>query len=524
MRKILLLAVAAIGFLPLVQSQSLYDLLADTIDVVVAADGSGDYTTLTDAIEASSGNQVIFIKNGVYFEKIEITSSKKNITLIGEDVDSTIIEYDDYSGRVVDGTEIGTSTSETVKISANSTTFLNLTVKNSAGRVGQAVAINLNSDKIILAHCRFLGNQDTFYTWNDHRQFMKDCYIEGNTDYIFGDGAALFDSCVLNANASGSKYTAASTAENWNFGYVFKCCSLTANRGISKDVVLGRPWKTGAQTVFMECYLGNHITAAGWQEWDSRGENGECFYAEYNNYGPGSGTSGRVSWSSQLSSSTAALFTMENIFSGDVSTDVSGDWYPDLYTNPLYMTIRNNTDLLYNQKFNSAYLDSLTYNGDTVPGFKSGTVSYTIELDESTVDVPVIEAFPASEKAYVDTIIYPDSLPGNATIKVVAGNEYTLNYKLKFTFAVGVSENLTTEKATLLSNVISNDIVFEFEDISSELQLVIYNTSGKIAYRENFHASNEQKSFEVGSFPQGVYYYKLQYNNEILTGKFLKTL
>ena len=327
-------------------SQTLYQQLASNIDMVVAKDGSGNYTTVKAAINAASNGDVIFVRNGTYFEKVEIPSNKSAIWLIGENVDNTIIDYNDYSGsgKIYNGiissavgNAIGTSTSHTLFVGGNDFKMMNISIRNSAGEVGQAVAFNTTGDRQLLYHCKFLGNQDTYYTWTSGRVYNFDCFIEGTVDYIFGGGAILFEQCQINTIRTGGYITAAATGQNFKFGYVFNNCKLTAPSGVS-GYYLGRPWKTYAQTVFINSEVPSSLNPLGWREWNSN--EGTCYYAEYNNCGGGANTSNRVGWSNQLSTNQGATYTLANIFKKDVNpSNYSADWIPPTTTDPIYKIV-----------------------------------------------------------------------------------------------------------------------------------------------------------------------------------------
>ena len=295
--------------------------------IVVARDNSGDYTTIQEAVNSvrdyKDERTVIFIKNGVYKEKLEIPFWKTNISFIGERVENTIIDYDDYSGK--DG--IRTFTSYTVKVSGNDFYAENITFLNSAGPVGQAVALHIEADRCVFRNCRFLGNQDTMLANGEgSRHFFSECYIEGTTDFIFGSATAIFQNCHIHSKKN-SYVTASSTPEDINYGYVFLNCKLTADTSVNK-VYLGRPWRPYARVVYIKCDLGKHIVPEGWHNWNRPERELTAFYAEYKNTGAGSDTTSRVSWSRQLTDNEAAEYTLQNIFSTNRKVqDPDKNWY-----------------------------------------------------------------------------------------------------------------------------------------------------------------------------------------------------
>lgn len=331
--------------------------LGSAITCVVAKDGSGQYSTVQAAVNSIPNNsttaKVIFVKKGTYTEKVEIPSTKTNLYIIGEEVNTTIIAYGDYSGSgkiyngiitSANGVAIGTSTSHTMYVAANDFTLMNITIKNTAGDVGQAVALNSKGERHIIYHSKLIGYQDTYYTWTSGRVYAKDSYIEGAIDYIFGSGVALFDSCQIHSVRTNSYITAASTDQNFKFGYVFNNCKLTASSGVS-SVYLGRPWKAYAQTVFMNSEIGSFLSSAGWYQWSSAPTNSNtCYYAEYKNCGVGSGTGSRVSWSKQLTATQAATYTKANLFDKAVNpSPYATSWNPDIESNSICKIIKNNT-------------------------------------------------------------------------------------------------------------------------------------------------------------------------------------
>ncbi|MEI3796667.1 MULTISPECIES: pectinesterase family protein [unclassified Chitinophaga] len=287
--------------------------------LTVAKDGSGDYTTIQEAVNAvraySPVPLTITVKNGVYPEKLVIPSWVTNITFIGESRDSTIITNDDYSGKLVGDKKLSTFNSYTVWVQGNDVKIENLTIRNTAGRVGQAVALHVDGDHFVIRNCNLLGNQDTLLTANSNScQYYENCLIEGTTDFIFGPATALFHHCTIRS-LSDSYITAAATTKEQAYGYVFLECNITANKEAGK-VYLGRPWRAYARTVFIRCELGKHILPVGWHNWDKTENEQTAFYAEYDNRGEGAVVTGRVPWSKQLSGKQAKEYTPVKILGG----------------------------------------------------------------------------------------------------------------------------------------------------------------------------------------------------------------
>lgn len=293
----------------------------------VAKDGTGDYKFIQDAIDAMRVYPLkpitLYIKNGVYNEKIELPTSNTDVTFIGQSVDSTIITFNDHTGRG----KIHTFTSFTAKIEGNRFRAENITFVNGAGPVGQAVALHVESDRAVFVNCRFLGNQDTMYASGENsRQYFYNCYIEGTVDFIFGPSTAVFEACTIHSK-SNSYITAASTTPGKKYGYVFIDCKLTAAPGVDK-VYLGRPWRAHARTVFVRCQLGAHIVPAGWENWGNVENEKTAYYAEYKCSGPGAVRSGRVGWSKELTDKEAQEYTVEKVLAPG-STVIASEpvWY-----------------------------------------------------------------------------------------------------------------------------------------------------------------------------------------------------
>ena len=289
--------------------------------IVVSRDGTGNFRTLQEAIESARAfmdyTVTIYVRSGVYKEKVIVPSWVENIDIIGEDRDKTIITYDDHANI----NKMGTFRTYTVKVEGSDITFKNLTIENNAAQLGQAVALHTEGDRLKFINCRILGNQDTIYTGAKFtRLYFKDCYIDGTTDFIFGPSTALFEDCIIHSKRN-SYVTAASTPKEAKYGYVFKHCKLTAEPGVDK-VYLGRPWRPYAYTLFIECELGKHIVLAGWHNWGKQSNEETARYMEYKNTGEGANASERVAWSKQLTKKEAEAVTVDAIFR------TQSDWNP----------------------------------------------------------------------------------------------------------------------------------------------------------------------------------------------------
>jgi pectin methylesterase-like acyl-CoA thioesterase len=307
-------------------------------DLVVAKDGSGNYSTVQAAVDAAPSGRTspytIFIKNGTYKEKINIASSKTFIQLIGESVANTILTYDDYAGKATGcGSTLGTQNSASFTVNAADFAAVNITFVNSYGDGSQAVAVLVNADRAVFKNCRFLGNQDTVYLKGSGvpRCYFKSCYIDGNIDFIFGSAAALFDSCVVYAktrpSTSSSYITAPNTPTGQSYGFVFRDAKLPMNTG-GTLYYLSRPWPspsealTSQQTIFTNAKMSGHIQPAGWSVWNASTITANLRYAEYNStYFDNTlvDVAARVPWSSQLTQAEADTYTTTAIF---------GEWDP----------------------------------------------------------------------------------------------------------------------------------------------------------------------------------------------------
>ncbi len=295
--------------------------------LVVARDGTGEFRTIGEAVEACRAfmdyTKVIYVKRGLYKEKLTVPQWLTNIQIVGEDRDETVITYDDHANIRLPGTDrtMGTFRTFTVRVEGNGITFKNITIENNAAQLGQAVALHTEGDRLTFINCRLLGNQDTVYTGTaGTRLLFKNCLIEGTTDFIFGPSTAWFENCDIHSRRN-SYITAASTPRDVKYGYVFNRCRLTAAPGVTK-VYLGRPWRDYGYTLFMNCEMGAHIRPEGWHHWEKRREQ-TARYAEYNNSGPGAKTDGRAPWSCRLTDKEAKAVTMQAVFT------ISDTWTPE---------------------------------------------------------------------------------------------------------------------------------------------------------------------------------------------------
>lgn len=300
-------------------------VFAQNKKLVVAQDGTGNYKTVQEALNAvpsqNKNHFIIHIKKGIYKEVITVDATKNFITLIGEDAKNTIITFNNHAGtKAANGDTLNTWTSATAFIYGNDFHAENLTFENNAGfSAGQAVAVRVEGNRSSFLHCRFIGNQDVlFLSGSGVKQYFRECYIEGTTDFIFGASTAVFKDCLIHSKKN-SHVTAASTNSIIPFGFVFFNCKLTADSNVTK-VSLGRPWAPTASVTYINCWLGSHIIPEGWNNWKNPANEATARFSEYKSMGPGANPSQRVKWSRQLNDEEVKRYSLKNIL---------GDWNPE---------------------------------------------------------------------------------------------------------------------------------------------------------------------------------------------------
>lgn len=333
--------------------------------LIVAKDGSGDYTSIQAAINAVPTNQTspykIFVRKGKYVEVVIIPSNKPFVQIVGESLAETILSYDNYSGKANPaGGTYGTSTSGTLIVNAPDVMIMNLSIENATGYGinanaavpapgdgPQAVAVYTTSDRVVFYNCRFNSGQDTYYGGNNKatRCYLKNCYIDGNTDFMFGSSTIIFDTCIIYPrtrldNATGGYVTAVNTKTESLYGYVFRDCKITKNRGFTL-YTLGRPWQNDAstadaaksrnKTVFLNTIMGSTVKPEGWSAWDAGTNTTYITYGEYNSRkynGTPVDISGRVSWSKQLTAAEAAKYYNNDTVFINANTPAMTNWNP----------------------------------------------------------------------------------------------------------------------------------------------------------------------------------------------------
>jgi pectinesterase len=305
-------------------------------DVIVSFDGSGAYTNIQSAIASAPDNGTnwftILVKPGVYEGQFLIPENKRHLRIIGEEMENTILTWrynvNDRKGIAKYQFDPG------MIVAADDFYAENLTIQNTSGDHGQALALRVDADRAVFKHCRIIGWQDTLMV-NKGRQYFTNCYIAGRVDFIYGSGTAVFDHCEIHSR-NGGHVTAASTPPDHPFGLIFLSCNLTgdknpwvgangipANTNRAPIADLGRPWRPYASVAYLSCEMGAHISPAGWNNWGNITNEVTARYAEYRNTGAGANPERRVKWVKQLSDEEARLYTVKNILGG------KDNWQPE---------------------------------------------------------------------------------------------------------------------------------------------------------------------------------------------------
>ncbi len=288
-------------------------------NLFVATDGSAPFKSVQEAImsvpSGSNTNPVIIhLKPGVYKELVYLQREKRFFKLVGENATNTVLTFGLYASLTnYDGKPIGTFHTPSTTIDADDFTAENLTFENSAGAVGQALAIRVDGDRASFRNCRFLGWQDTILL-NRGRQYFENCYIAGAVDFIFGAATAWFEKCHINCLGSGY-ITAASTPADEPFGFVFAHCRIIgANPNVK--TFLGRPWRIYASTVYLDTEMSGVVRPEGWNDWKKPEAHATARYAEFNSAGPGASPATRPDWIKQLTRAEAEKVTVANVLGG----------------------------------------------------------------------------------------------------------------------------------------------------------------------------------------------------------------
>jgi len=289
-------------------------------DLTVSPDGrNGAYKTVQEAVLAArpgtspENPSVIRITPGTYRGQLYVQREKRYLKLIGEDPLRTVLSFDLQANMTnAAGKPIGTFNTPSTTIDADDFTAENLTFENSAGPVGQALAIRVDGDRSIFRNCRFRGWQDTILL-NRGRQYFTNCEIRGHCDFIFGAATAWFEKCRIHCLGKGY-ITAASTPQETPFGFVFHDCTITGEPGVKS--YLGRPWREYASTIYLDCMMSEVIRPEGWNDWKKPQAHTTARYAEFNSTGEGASPAARESWVRQLDKESAAQITPAKVLGG----------------------------------------------------------------------------------------------------------------------------------------------------------------------------------------------------------------
>ncbi len=293
---------------------------AQSKSLIVSRDGREGFASVQQAVDSIPENNttrvVIHIKPGIYQEAVTIPAGKPFVTLQGERAENTVLTFNRSAKDAGD-----TRRSMTVYVGANDFSAENITFENTYGVGSQAVALYINGDRAVFHGCRFLGWQDTLFA-SGGRQYYKDCYIEGHVDFIFGSATAVFDNCRIHSKGAGYVTAQWRLGADETNGFVFRDCRLTGvNTG--EGVFLGRPWRSFARVVFVDCWLDRHIRPEGWDNWRDPAREKTAWFAEYKSKGPGANAQARVRWSKQLTEDEVQPFMAKTFLKGADNWDPS---------------------------------------------------------------------------------------------------------------------------------------------------------------------------------------------------------
>jgi len=259
------------------------------------------------------GRLYLHIAPGIYAERVWVSQLRPRTTFLGTGTDPLQVVITAAQSAKTAG---GTFFTETVEINGDGFEADNLTFENSAGPVGQALAVSVNADRVLFKHCRLLGDQDTLFA-NYGRQYFVDSYIRGGVDFIFGNATAVFDHDEIHIVRPGYLTAQSRTAPSQTTGYVITESRITADDLGGRSFFLGRPWRAYSRVVYLHTELPEQLDPRGWMEWSSNTPDSKTtFYAEYNSYGPGAHPGDRVPWSHQLTAQQAAAYQPRSFFAG----------------------------------------------------------------------------------------------------------------------------------------------------------------------------------------------------------------
>lgn len=535
-------------------------------DIVVAKDGSGNYTTVQAAINAAPSNSaartVIYIKNGSYYEVITVPTNKTNLTLIGQSNTGTVLTYDNAASKInpATGQAYGTSNSASQFINGAGFYALNIAFANTASpSLGQAVAVRCTADKAIFRNCRFLGNQDTYYA-HSGRAYHESCYFEGTTDFIFGGAIGFFENCDIYCKG-GTSVTAASTAQNIQYGYVFNNCRITGAGTAITD--LGRPWGAYASVTFRNTSMSAAIKAAGWNDWGNSANQATARFSEYSNSGSGYVPASRPSWVHILTASQATPYTMLNILkANNANPQVTDNWNPLTTINATggssisaFSTIQaesyNSMSGVQTETCSEGGLDvGFIHNNDWIRfgsvNFGSGVSGFSARVASNTTGGTIKLRIDAAGGTQIGSCNVANTggwqtwTTVSSAASGVSGVHdlyltfsgtttdylFNLNY---FVFTAGSARLETAGTSTepvdnriqIFPSPAEQEITLEIgEQLNKDAHLVIYDNLGRQVYASTLKANISK--IPVGSFSPGAYIVRLFNGQHLVTKKFLK--
>lgn len=292
---------------------------------VVDQSGNGDYQRIQDAIDSvpsgNTENVLILVKQGVYREKVVVPLDKPSIILTGVKPEKTVITWNDH-GNIF--------TSPTVSVLASDFICRYITIQNTHGPGDKAVALRVSGDRVAFFGCRILGHQDTLLD-DTGRHYYCNAYIEGDTDFIFGDAASAYKKCHLHSvtESHGSITAQHRISDEQSTGFLFMGCRITGTK--TNGTWLGRPWADYSRVVFIETYMSDVVLSQGWDDWNEPSRQRTVYYGEYRNYGAGARRSGRVKWSRNLTPKEAAPFLTLDIIGGRTWIRSARKLYKEIY-------------------------------------------------------------------------------------------------------------------------------------------------------------------------------------------------
>ena len=424
---------------------------SQVFDIIVDMNGSGDFTTLQAAINSVPDNSgektLVFVKQGVYKEKIVLSSTKTNLSIIGEDPETVIFSWDDYQGR----NGISGADSYTLLAESPGLYMENITIENTAGKVGQAVAIRTTGDTMAFKNCRFIGFQDTYYA-HKRRQYNHKCYVEGGTDFIYGDATAVFDSCTINCVKGGqyitapadSKFVTQLSTGKFIHGLLFRNSEITADNDVeANSYYLGRPWQPDASSVYYDCILGPHIKPEGWSTWGNDNHESSVF-AEHESRNPDGSLvdiSQRVPWSYQLNNELDTLLYALNFF-------LRKDWVV-WDVDKVVKALPAPKNVVFNENV-------LTW--DPV----ESAIGYLVLANDSVIEISSSTSYNISAEMQANTVFDVKSVSSNGNLSIKSSEIPTAVYKLN-----SINEEIKIE-------LFKNQLKFS-EDVNYE----VFTISGK---------------------------------------------